>query len=546
MCTGYTFNIFLIIKKADRWVMEKKKYLWCVLSIIVGFVIFVAAGINKRITFCDEIYTYMIVNAPNGAYQLAEGQWYTRQQTVDMLGHSSNDSVVQMLRNVKGDPHPPLYYGLVYIASFFGGLNISEWPGLSVNLIMYIVTVLLFWLIIDRIFGRPGMAAVAAIVYALNVGTLSDAMLIRMYMQLTFFTIAFAYVVWRLCENKEKLSSYVLLGVVTAGGFLTQYYFCFIPIAFFVVWAIYNIAHKNYSCIIKYLVSMFAAVAVDTIVWHYWIGTLLSNNNSGAIKENAMNFVNIFNSMFRGFESVQLILFQKWHIVGGLAVIIVVVATLLSKRVNARFRNMRLYVGGLSVTLFLYSTIVYYLTPTYLMSSRYFYAVSAVEILLVSVSVCALVCTFATDERIGKKRKILVNAGVAVACLVMDACILAFGYGIDYYTNVKTYDTQSECLEEYSDIPWVLCGDENWEMTANFMDYIIPDKLMRITENTPYGIENELEKADKFMIVARTNEGNTQGDMALYYYIGTTGRFAKSELVMERNGLSYFLAYPAE
>ncbi len=526
--------------------MEKKKYLWCVISVIVGVVIFVVAGVSKRITFCDEIYTYMIVNAPNGAYQLAEGQWYTRQQTVDMLGHSSNDSVVQMFWNVKGDSHPPLYYGLVYIASLIGGLNISEWTGLAVNLLMYIGTMLLFWLIIDRIFGRPGMAAAAAIVYALNVGTLSDAMLIRMYMQLTFFTIAFAYAAWRLWENKEKLSGYVLLGIATAGGFLTQYYFCFIPIGFFVVWAIYNIARKKYSCIIKYLVSMSAAVAVDTILWHYWIGTMLSNSDSGAIKENAMNFVNIFNSMFRGLESVQLIIFQKWHIVGGLAVIIVVVIALVSERVNASFRNMRLYVGGLSAMLFFYSTIVYYLTPTYLMSSRYFYAASAVEILLVAVCICALVCTFVTDERLGKKRKIFVNAGTAVVCIAMDIGILAFGYGIDYYADAAAYDTQRECLEEYSDIPWVLCGDENWEMTANFMDYIIPEKLMRITENTPYGIEKELEKADKFMIVARTNEGNTQGDMALYYYIGTTGRFAKSELVMERNGLSYFLAYPEE
>lgn len=291
---------------------------------------------------------------------------------------------------------------------------------------------------------------------------------------------------------------------------------------------------------------MSAAVAVDTILWHYWIGTMLSNSDSGAIKENAMNFVNIFNSMFRGLESVQLIIFQKWHIVGGLAVIIVVVIALVSERVNASFRNMRLYVGGLSAMLFFYSTIVYYLTPTYLMSSRYFYAASAVEILLVAVCICALVCTFVTDERLGKKRKIFVNAGTAVVCIAMDIGILAFGYGIDYYADAAAYDTQRECLEEYSDIPWVLCGDENWEMTSNFMDYIIPEKLMRITENTPYGIEKELEKADKFMIVARTNEGNTQGDMALYYYIGTTGRFAKSELVMERNGLSYFLAYPEE
>ena len=82
--------------------------------------------------------------------------------------------------------------------------------------------------------------------------------------------------------------------------------------------------------------------------------------------------------------------------------------------------------------LFFYSTIVYYLTPTYLMSSRYFYAASAVEILLVAVCICALVCTFVTDERLGKKRKIFVNAGTAVVCIAMDIGILAFGCGIDY------------------------------------------------------------------------------------------------------------------
>lgn len=232
MCTGkYAFNIFDCRKRRQVGYGEKEIFVVCNIGHSRGCD-FVVAGVNKRITFCDEIYTYMIVNAPNGAYQLAEGQWYTRQQTVDMLGHSSNDSVVQMLWNVKGDSHPPLYYGLVYIASLIGGLNISEWTGLAVNLLMYIGTMLLFWLIIDRIFGRPGMAAAAAIVYALNVGTLSDAMLIRMYMQLTFFTIAFAYAAWRLWENKEKLSGYVLLGIATAGGFITQYYFCFIPIGF--------------------------------------------------------------------------------------------------------------------------------------------------------------------------------------------------------------------------------------------------------------------------------------------------------------------------
>ena len=123
-------------------------------------------------------------------------------------------------------------------------------------------------------------------------------MLLRMYMQLTFFVIAFAYVTLLLYKNKDKLAYYVLLGVITAGGFLTQFYFCFVAIGFFIIWTIYNIITKKYSRIIKYLVSMVTAVIVDTVVWHYWISVILFNSDSETIKENALNFANIFNSLF--------------------------------------------------------------------------------------------------------------------------------------------------------------------------------------------------------------------------------------------------------
>ncbi len=568
----------------------KKEYLWCVISLLIGVVIFVVAGVNKRITFCDEVYTYMIVNSTNGAYQLAEGQWYDREQVVDMLGHTSNDSLIQMLRNVKADPHPPLYYGLVYIASLVGGNHVSEWVGLSVNMLMYIATMFLFWLIIYRLFGKPLMASVVAVVYAVNVGMLSDAMLIRMYMQLTFFTIAFAYTALLLLENKDRTLNYVLIGIVTAGGFLTQYYFCFFPIAFFIVWLIYNIVKKKYNRIVKYLVGMFAAVAADTIVWHYWIGTLLSNNNSGAIKENALNFSNIFNSMLKGMLPVQLILFQKWYIVCAVMALILLVVTLVSRKVSERYKGIRLYVGTLFAMAFFYSAIVYYLTPSYLMSGRYFYAAAALELLVLAVCVCALVQTYLPEANViegikvsdgknaiqpvgdvsqkksiglsgnvvtgnveksskvvvGKKSIRLARGVVAVCCIMLDAFILAFGYGMDYYTDTSEYDSQKEILEQYADVPWILCGDENWELTANFFDYTIPKKLVRITQNTSYATDVELENEEKFLIVVRTDEDNSEKDIALYYYIGATGNFARSELIMERNGMSYFLAYQVQ
>lgn len=522
---------------------DKKKYLWCTVSLIISILIFVAVGMNKRITFCDEIYTYMIVNSSNGAYQLAQGQWYTKEQTVDMLGHTSGDGLMQMVRNVKGDPHPPLYYGLVYIASLIGGKNVSEWIGLSVNMLMYSAAVLMVWLTIYRIFGRPAMAAAAAVVCAINVGLLSDAMLIRMYMQFTFFAMAFAYATLLLYQEKDRTLNYILLGIITAGGFLTQYYFSFIAIAFFVVWAIYNIVQKKYSRIAKYLAAMAGAAAVDTVVWHFWIGTLLSNNNSEAIKTNAMNFANIFNSMFRGMVTVQLVIFQQWYIVGGIMALLIVAVTLMSRKVSLMYSGIRLYVGTLLAVVFCYAAIVYYLTPSHLMSGRYFYAAAVLELLLIAVCVCTLLQVYVT-KAIGIKLSRVLRPATAAVLVVLELAMLTFGYGIDYYTDSKEYDCQREILEQYADIPWILCGGESWQMTANFLDYLIPEKIMRVTTDTPYESEPELESADAFLLIAEGGEDNSLKDTGLYYYIGSTGRFAESEFLMERNGLSYFIAYP--
>ena len=333
---------------------------------------------------------------------------------------------------------------------------------------------------------------------------------------------------------------YVLLGIIAAGGFLTQYYFCFIAILFFCVWLVYNLVKKSYKRIVKYLVSMVCAVAADTIVWHYWIGTLLSNNNSEAIRENALNFANLANSLFRGIMTVQLVLFQRWYIAGAVIALCIVAFTLISKKAAQIFPEIRLYVGTLAIVVFLYAVVVYQLTPSYLMSGRYFYAAVCLELMLLAVCVSVLVRAYAPDKTMGKVAKSV----AAVVCVAVDIIILVFGYGIDYYTDASEYDKQTEVLEEYANIPWVLCGDENWQLTANFFDYAIPEKIMRITDASEYREEPLLENADCFLVAARTNDENSGGDAALYYYIGCTGRFVRSELLMERNGVSYYVAYP--
>ncbi len=520
---------------------KAKKNISLILTVIVGMAIFICAAYNKRVTFCDEIYTYMIVDSGNAAYQLAQGQWYLREQIRDVLSHTEGDSIVQMLRNVKGDSHPPLYYAIVYVFAVLFGANISKWVALSVNAIMYLGTLILFWSLLYKLFKSPLRATIGTLMYEINVGTLSDAMLLRMYMQLTFFVIAFAYVTLLLYKNKDKLAYYVLLGVITAGGFLTQFYFCFVAISFFIIWTIYNIITKKYSRIIKYLVSMVTAVIVDTVVWHYWISAILFNSDSETIKENALNFANIFNSFFKGILTVQLPIFQNWYIFGSIFVIALTAWTLLSKRVSRTDEDIKLFIASLAGVVWMYGSIVYYLTPDYLLSGRYFYAASALEYLLIVVCACTLIRAYVPDGVSARA----VQAFAVVGGIAINIFIFFSGDGIDYYTDAQEYDKQRAVLEQYADYPWIICGDETWKISANYFDYIIPEKLMRITEDSPYRQEAELEQKDGFIIVAEDGE-NSQSDLGLYYYIGCTGRFAKSELLFVRNNLAYYFAYPVE
>ena len=523
---------------------RNKEYLLCIISVIIGAAIFITVGIGKRITFCDEVYTYMIVNSSDAALQLVESQWYTRNQVVDMLGHTENDSVIQMLRNVRGDSHPPLYYGLVYILSLISGGSLSKWVALSLNAFMYMGTIVFLWMILYRLFKKPAAASASALVYALNVGALSDAMLLRMYMQLTFFTIVSAYLTLLLYENKDELKYYIFLGIATAAGFLTQFYFCFVAIGFFIVWLVYNMAVKVYRRIFKYLGAMAGAVLFDTLVWRYWINTILFNSDSETIKENALDFANIFISFFKGMEIVQLSLFQRWYIAGGILSALVVLAALFSKKVSALHENIKLYIGTIAVALTSYAGAVCYLTPSYLISTRYFYAAAALELLLLAVCVNALLQAYTAHAgRAGGN----IKSAAAVFCIAADVFILVLGYGIDYYTDADEYDGQRAVLEQYSGIPWLICGDENWRITANFFDYTIPEQLMRVTKDSAYRNEPILENTDSFIIVAyEDGDDQLEGDTGLYYYIGCTEKFAASRLLMERNGLSYYLAYPVE
>jgi len=106
--------------------------------------------------------------------------------------------------------------------------NFSKYIIFFISLPFFIGTCILIWKILNLIDRKP-ISILTVALYGLSLGGISTMMFQRMYMMLTFFTIAYLYLNISILKNKFVLTKKHILGlfVVSVLGFLTQYYFCF-------------------------------------------------------------------------------------------------------------------------------------------------------------------------------------------------------------------------------------------------------------------------------------------------------------------------------
>lgn len=211
-----------------------KKYLSLALAlIIVGGVFFLFAA-RKRGMFIDEIYTFGLSNSYYAPYvtDLKNGDLIdkvmTRSELLDYLtvGDSDKFAVGSVYYNQTRDVHPPLYYWLFnFVYSFFPG-QFSMWPALALNFVIYALTLVFLYKLALLLFDSRLTGAVTALLYGLSTIGLSTALMIRMYVLLTFFTVLLAYLIARLLREK-RIRLYVLIALTIFAGMMTQYYFVF-------------------------------------------------------------------------------------------------------------------------------------------------------------------------------------------------------------------------------------------------------------------------------------------------------------------------------
>lgn len=281
----------------------KKEILLILIILIIQTLVFVIAGINKCYIHIDEAYSLGLASYNKLNIQQNEdfyNTWHNKEYYEDYLSVNENEigNYKPVYENQKNDVHPPLYYLLLRIAM---GLHIgsySKWPGLILNIIIYIFISIFMYLIIKKLLQKDKKceikSAILTLVGSLTIASINNAMYIRMYALATLNILITTYLHLKLLDFEGKnYKLLILIGICALIGSLTHYYYLYYLGILFIMFVIKYIKEKKYSELTKYIVTIFLAATASLIIFPYSIQHIFFGYRGQGALSNLINISKI-------------------------------------------------------------------------------------------------------------------------------------------------------------------------------------------------------------------------------------------------------------
>lgn len=258
--------------------------------IILQLSLFVKIGLDKKEYHVDEIYTYMLSNSydvDRVAYDDSKwDQWFSGDEFSEYVSVQDGEqfSYGKVFYNNSLDAHPPLYYCVIHtVSSLFPG-QFSKWIGLFVNLLFMIGVDILIYGISRKMITSDLLQFLPVFVYGLSPVAMEIASFIRMYAQLSFFSMAFCYCTVLMLKEGVKIRRMVFAWLIIYLGAMTHYYalvLCFWGVLLFVI---YLIKKKDIKHMLIYGIGALIAVVMVYVTYPSILTQAFgsSTNNIGA------------------------------------------------------------------------------------------------------------------------------------------------------------------------------------------------------------------------------------------------------------------------
>ena len=248
-------------------------------------------AVRKEGFFLDEIYSYGLANSSyvpflswlHGGEQVANGQLpeavFTRSDFLNYVAPqgSARFDYASVYYNQTQDVHPPLFYFLLHtVCSLFPG-SFTKWTGLGMNFVLLGGTLAALYALGMELFADWKKALFVCALYAFSQEAMSNAMMIRMYMLLTFLTVLLALLVAK-AFRKPGVPLYLLIGLVIFLGMLTQYFYVVYAFALCAVYDLYLMHRREWKNAAAFSIPALAGVGGMVLCFPCWYAQLHSQN----------------------------------------------------------------------------------------------------------------------------------------------------------------------------------------------------------------------------------------------------------------------------
>ncbi len=296
--------------------MNKKEwygiFLICLISICLVFFFYK----QKQGLFLDETYTYLFVGG-NGFYYdgFVTDTWQDTNFYHNVLTIQDYErfNLKRVCNNNYVDVHPPLYFLLLTIfLSLFSVNNFSILSGIMFNLIFHIAIIIILYKLLKKMTSDRHLAFFITLMYAINIGTISNVLYIRMYELTTFWVVLNIYLHQKIIgllhdssNNSSQISSTCsLIAIVNFCSILTHYHYLILTIIITFFFNIFLLIKKEYHNLFIYDIKIIMSTLIAFIVFpnaltdifHSNVGTVsIQNFFSSNILTKIYNFFLIFN-----------------------------------------------------------------------------------------------------------------------------------------------------------------------------------------------------------------------------------------------------------
>ena len=367
----------------------KNSNLLLLIIIVLQLTLLIYLMYNKVGFFGDEIYTYTTSNSRLGiifegygkstydcSYKWSDGQLFKDYITVnkDKRFDYKNVYNIQTL-----DTHPPFYFYLIHTICSMFPESFSKWYGLSLNIIVFVLTQILLFAVCKQISFNDKYALLTCFSYGFSTLALDCFVYIRMYALLTFFYLLLLYLYILCLKNQNNI--YKFLGIVLTvflGG-LTQYHFyvfAFFLSATFVIIALIN---KKYKMVRLVSCSSILGFVLSILYYPYFFVHVINSPRGSEVFnlfDRVSPSISVFSNIlqeFSGLKSNYCIYLSLFAVAMALIIFIYFV-------VNKYFKNINLpAILITSITTFIYISFIYitidYKLMGFVMSGRYLFSI---------------------------------------------------------------------------------------------------------------------------------------------------------------------------